>query len=79
MLTFDHLKLVQRNPRELKRFRRYLMGVQPGEAALTEVNVVHEHDDACCHAEPWDVTLATICQTVRPPARLAFLNLLTGL
>jgi hypothetical protein len=78
VLTFDHMKLVRRDPQELKRFRQHLLGVQPGDARLQEFNVEHEHDDSCCRAEPWNVTLLTICLAVKPPAKLGFINLPYG-
>jgi hypothetical protein len=74
MLTFDHLKLVRRNPREMKRFRRWLMSMPAGQVA-PGVNVVHEHDDSCCRVEPWNVTLVTIYRAVKPPTRMVAINL----
>jgi hypothetical protein len=45
MLTIDHMKLVGRQPREVKKFRRHLLGLQRGE--VHEMTVQHEADNSC--------------------------------
>jgi hypothetical protein len=61
-MTFDHLKLVGRQPREVKKFRRYLLGVPKGE--LQHLVIEHEHDNACCRREEWPRTLSTITRAL---------------
>jgi hypothetical protein len=54
-MTLDHMKLVNRQPRELKKLRRCLLGAQRGE--VLDLAVEHEHDGSCCDREPWPVTI----------------------
>jgi hypothetical protein len=77
MLTFDHQKLVDRNPRELKRLRRFLLAIQPGDV-LCDVFVLHERDDSCCKAEPWNATMLALFAAINPPARVALFDVPTG-
>jgi hypothetical protein len=78
MLTFDHLKLVRRDPRELQRLRSYLMQARPGEP-LPDINILHEHNNSCCRREPWNVTLTTVVKAVKPPSKLVAINLPMGM
>jgi hypothetical protein len=73
MLTFDHLRLVQRDPRELARYRRYLLGLQVGQ--LAHAAVAHENDCSCCQRESWSVTAATIALAVQAPTPTIMFNL----
>jgi hypothetical protein len=63
MLTFDHTKLVNRQPREMKKLRRYLLGLQRGQ--VQEMTVAHEDDGACCGREAWPVTFLTITRALK--------------
>jgi hypothetical protein len=65
MFHFSHQKLADRHPRELSRFRRWLLGQSAGEAAA--VCIDHAEDNACCQREAWAETLATIVAAIRPP------------
>jgi hypothetical protein len=51
MIEIDHLRLVRRQLTEVKRFRDVVLGTIPGE--VREMRVMHEHDNSCCHREPW--------------------------
>ncbi len=73
MLTFDHLKLVKRDPVELARFREFLLGGQIG--IWDEVKISHERNESCCRREPWNETLVTIYEAVKPPTKLVAVNL----
>jgi hypothetical protein len=53
---FDHLKLVQRQPREVRRFRDWIAARQ-GAGGLCENLIEHEHDLSCCRRELWPATL----------------------
>jgi hypothetical protein len=64
MLTFDHLKLVQHDVREVKRFRDYLLRLQ-GSGTVEEMGVQHENDDSCCQREPWPATQAQLLTVLR--------------
>src|SRR6516165_8893343 len=44
--VFDHLRLVNRQPYEMKRYRRFLLGLQPGDVAQPVIE--HEADGSCC-------------------------------
>ncbi len=73
MIYFDHQKLVNRQPRELKRFRRYLLSVTAGEMA-EEASICHEDDGSCCRREPWNVTATRIVLAVKPPTPIMMVN-----
>jgi hypothetical protein len=73
MIAFDHLRLVNRDPRELARFRGYLLGLSAGD--VQDVQVLHEADDSCCAREPWNLTAAALVLAVGPPTRIAMVNL----
>jgi hypothetical protein len=62
MISFDQLKLTRRDPRELKRWRSHLLGLQRSE--LHEAAIVHENDGSCCRLEPWPATLQTLTSAV---------------
>ncbi len=74
MITFDHMKLVRRQPTEIKRFRDWVLGAQPGE--LAEVRVVHEHDGSCCRLEAWNTTARTLIEAMEPTITQVLVNLL---
>jgi hypothetical protein len=74
MMTFDHLRLVRRQPTEVKRFRDWVLGAQPGD--FNEVCVEHEHDGRCCRKEPWDTTARTLVEAMKPPMTQVMVNLL---
>ena len=74
MLTLDHAKLVGRQPREMKRFRKYLLEIVPG-VPPPALQVLHQPDYSCCHAERWNQTMAEIVLAVKTPARLLAWNL----
>jgi hypothetical protein len=63
MLTVDHMKLVTRQPRELKKLRRCLLGVQKGETR--ELAVMQENNGSCCDREPWAATLHSITEALK--------------
>jgi hypothetical protein len=67
MPPLDHLRLVERQPHELKRFRRHLLGAQGGE--VFHLAVEHEHDGSCCLREAWADTLQTLLQAMLPPGK----------
>jgi hypothetical protein len=62
MIIFDHMKLVNRQPREMKRFRKYLLERQ---AELEEIAIGHEADFSCCKREPYAITLQTITEVLK--------------
>jgi hypothetical protein len=73
MIAFDHLKLVNRDPQEVARFRRYLLGLTPGD--VQDVQVVHEADESCCARESWNSTAAAVALAVNPPTKIVLVNL----
>ncbi len=73
MRTFDHLKLVRRDPDELARFRRWVLSGQPGD--LEHVAVLHDADGNCCRREPWNKTAATIINALAPTVPQVLVNL----
>jgi hypothetical protein len=73
MTTFDHLKLVKRDPRELARFRRWVLSGEPGR--LENVAVVHESDHKCCKRELWSQTAASIINALEPSIPQVLVNL----
>jgi hypothetical protein len=74
MTEFDHQKLVQRDPREMARFRRWLLGGQARD--VEAVDVVLDHDHRCCRREPWHLTAVRIIDALEPtvPQVLALLT-----
>jgi hypothetical protein len=72
VLRFDHLLLAKRDPREVKRFRGYLVGLTAGK--FTEIAVEHEDNGSCCRREPWNATVAAIVLAVNPPTRMVMVN-----
>jgi hypothetical protein len=70
MLTLDHLKLVNRDPRELKKLRGWLLVGEP----LSETLVLHEPDDSCRRRESWELTLGRIIAALQPPAHAPSLD-----
>jgi hypothetical protein len=74
MLTFDHMKLVRRQPTEVKRFRDWVLSAQPGE--FCEVAVVHENDGRCCRKEPWNATARALIEAMKPTVTQVMVNLL---
>jgi hypothetical protein len=73
MIRFDHLKLVARDSRELARFRRRVLGGQPGD--LERVVVLHEPDNSCCRREPWNRTAERIIGALEPATPQVLVNL----
>jgi hypothetical protein len=70
--VFDHLRLVNRQPHEMKRYRRFLLGLQPGDVAQPVIE--HEANGSCCRKEPWPATVAAIHTTLE----LRTLHLMAG-
>jgi hypothetical protein len=56
-MRFDHQRLVRRDPAEVKKLRAFL-GARRG--TVSEMAVVHEHDNRCCKRESWPRTLAAV-------------------
>ncbi|HTU22875.1 MAG TPA: hypothetical protein VMG10_32850 [Gemmataceae bacterium] len=73
MLVFDHGKLARRQPREMKRFRRWLLEAEEG--SVSEVAIVHENNGSCCRLEAWEETASAILNALKPPVPQVFLNL----
>jgi len=73
MLVFDHGKLARRQPREMKRFRRWILEGEVG--SVSEVMILHEEDGSCCRHEAWDKTASSIVNALKPSASQVFLNL----
>jgi hypothetical protein len=73
VITFDHLKLVRRQPTEVARFRRFLLSALPGD--VTDVAILHEDDGRCCRRETWEATAEAIALAVRPPTSLVMVDL----
>jgi len=73
MIRFDHMRLVNRQPTEMSRFRSWVLSAAPGEFA--EVIVTHEHDGRCCRQEPWNETASKIIEALNPPVAQVLLNL----
>jgi hypothetical protein len=73
MLTLDHLKLIDADVRELKRFRNCVLGAMVGQ--LTECGVLHEADDSCCRREPWADTMYRLLTAIAPPRPIVAVNL----
>lgn len=76
MIQFDHGKLVARDPRELARFRRWVLSGQAGH--LDHAGIVHENDGRCCHREPWNQTAASIITALKPDVPQVLVNFLPG-
>jgi hypothetical protein len=72
MIQFDHARLVNRHPTEVARFRRHVLGLQPGQ--VDDAVVMHEHDNSCCAREPWAVTEQTIARALSPNTELLFVD-----
>jgi hypothetical protein len=64
-IEVDHLRLVRRQPTEMKRFRNIVLGTMPGE--VSELRVVHEHDNRCCRREPWNDTARVLIEAMGLP------------
>jgi hypothetical protein len=62
MLSLDHLKLVQRDPTEVKKFRKHLLEAVPG--CFQESQVWHEADNSCCLLESWPETVKAIADAL---------------
>ena len=73
MITFDHLRLVRRQPTEVARYRRLVLGAQPGK--MSELAIEHENDGSCCRKEPWNVTAASITLAINAPTPMVLMNL----
>jgi len=77
MLVFDHGKLARRQPREMKRFRRWILEAET--ESVCEVAIVHEDYGSCCRLEAWDITASTIVNALKPRCNQIFLNLVGAL
>ena len=64
MIYFDHLKLVRRELREVKKFRDWLLSAQVGE--VQAVAVLHEHNNCCCRREKWRITARKLTEAIKP-------------
>jgi hypothetical protein len=73
MFVIDHDRLRRRDPRELRKLRRFLLGIRRGE--VNHLKVMHEHDDRCCRKEPWPVTLSTLTRAMMPDTKTAVVTL----
>jgi hypothetical protein len=73
MISFDHLKLARRQPTELARFRRWVLGARPGD--LERVVIEHETNGSCCKREAWNTTVASIITALEPPTPQVLINL----
>jgi hypothetical protein len=73
MIEFDHLRLVRRQPTEVKRFRDLVLGAQQGEVG--EVCVRHESNGRCCRTEAWNETARTLVEAMRPAVPQVMINL----
>jgi hypothetical protein len=67
MPPLDHLRLVQRQPRELRRLRKHLLGARGGQ--VEHLAVEHEHDGSCCLREAWHDTLRQLLGAMLPPGK----------
>jgi hypothetical protein len=76
VLTFDHQKLVDRDPREVRRVRAWLKSAENGNCI--EVVTLHEADNSCCAREPWNDTISAIWTASGPRRSLVMVNLLSG-
>jgi hypothetical protein len=67
MIEVDHLRLVRRQPTEVKRFLKFILGTTPGR--VDEMRVMHEHDNSCCRKEPWRDTARKLTEAagLAPP------------
>jgi hypothetical protein len=72
MITFDHWRLVKRNPRELRKFRSWVLSARPGE--ISRVRVAHEANGKCCRKEEWDTTARTIVEGLQPNVPTVMVN-----
>jgi len=73
MIHFDHMKLVRRAPAEVARFRRFILGVLPGEPE--RVIIEHETNGSCCKREAWNTTAASIITALEPPTPQVLINM----
>jgi hypothetical protein len=61
LITFDHMKLVNRDEQETTRYTKMLAGFnQPG--VFYELSVMHEDDGSCCKKEAWSDTHSRIAR-----------------
>jgi hypothetical protein len=72
VITFDHQLLVNRDLRELARFRSYVLSIGKGE--YSEATVAQEHNDSCCRKEPWITTAAAIVLAIDAPTPTIMVN-----
>jgi hypothetical protein len=66
MLTLDHLKLVRRDVREVKKLRTLLLSMAPG--TVWNAIVLHEANGSCCKKEPWRITASRLIAAIKPTA-----------
>ena len=61
MISFDHLLLTKRDPKETARFISWLKApAANGAGQVRHMQVLHEHDDRCCRREAWPRTVARL-------------------
>jgi hypothetical protein len=73
MLSFDHMRLVRRDVREVARYRRWLLEAAPGD--VTQAKVVHRSDYRCCKKERWERTAAVLQGAIKPTTATVAINL----
>lgn len=69
MILFDHMKLIAGDPKEMKKFRTWLLGGQ-GDAG-----VAHENDASCCIREGWSQTFNRVHKAISPPREVIPINI----
>jgi hypothetical protein len=57
-LVIDHLLLVTSREHRRRYTRAWRRMVRAG--GVREPHILHEHDNACCHLEPWAVSLGKL-------------------
>ncbi len=64
-LALDHLRYVESQAyrREMHGRLRRLIAEQP--RAMSQMTVVHEADNSCCHRQPWALTYSNLISALR--------------
>lgn len=73
MLTFDHLKLIDGDLLEMKKFRKFLLEAELG--TVRQTITLHEDDGSCCRRERWGDTWNRIVGALKPPIPTVPINL----
>ena len=68
MQEYDHAKLIQGDPEEMKRFRNWLI-------TPVESRIMHDADGSCCRRESWSKTLQRIHVAVGTPGMIFTKNI----